>query len=255
MSHSHTRYRHGHSLSRGSRQRGLSLVELMVGVAVGLFVVAGAAKVTVDSVVSNRRLLMEARVNQDMRAAADVIARDLRRASYWENSLSGLWSTGSSVVSATNPYWQIDASAANNTTGSIVYSYQRPNAADRNLGFRLVVDSGVGHIEIQDATGGWQTITDPASINVSSFTIAETSKAIELWTFCSCRTRVPPITGCDDATLSTSANRPQMVMRDYVMQIRASSATDPAVQRELRETVRVRNDALRNPMGCPGAGT
>jgi hypothetical protein len=124
-----------------------------------------------------------------------------------------------------------------------------------NLGFRLVVDSGVGRIEIQNAAGGWQTITDPSSINVASFNIAETRKTVELWTYCACRTRVPPITGCDDATLSTSGTRPQMVLRDYVMQIQASSVTDPAVQRQLNETVRVRNDSLLNPMGCPGAGT
>ena len=38
-------------------QRGLSIIELMVGVAVGLFVAGGAAKLFVDNLSNNRRVL------------------------------------------------------------------------------------------------------------------------------------------------------------------------------------------------------
>ena len=63
---------------RGSR--GLSLIELMVAVAIGLFLVSGAMTLFVSNVVSSRRLSVETRMNQEMRAAADLIARDVRRA-------------------------------------------------------------------------------------------------------------------------------------------------------------------------------
>ena len=65
------------------RQTGLSLVELMVGVAVGLFVVAGATLVVSNQLGDNRRLMLETQIQQDLRAAADLIARDLRRSGYW----------------------------------------------------------------------------------------------------------------------------------------------------------------------------
>jgi len=39
------------------RQRGMSIIELMVGVAVGLIVVAGAVKLMGDTLGSNRRVL------------------------------------------------------------------------------------------------------------------------------------------------------------------------------------------------------
>ena len=58
----------------------------MVGVAVGLFVAGGAAKLFVDNLSNNRRMLVETRINQDLRAATDLIARDLRRAGYWRNA-------------------------------------------------------------------------------------------------------------------------------------------------------------------------
>ena len=67
-------------------QRGLSIVELLIGLAIGLFIVGGAIKLFVDNLTNNRRLLLETRVNQDLRAAADLIARDLRRAGYWRNA-------------------------------------------------------------------------------------------------------------------------------------------------------------------------
>jgi len=36
----------------------------------------------------NRRLLLEAQMQQDMRTAADLISRDLRRAGYWTRPIS-----------------------------------------------------------------------------------------------------------------------------------------------------------------------
>jgi type IV pilus assembly protein PilW len=65
-------------------QQGLSIVELMVGIAMGLFITAGAIKLFVDNLGSNRQLLLETRLNQELRTAADIVARALRRASYWD---------------------------------------------------------------------------------------------------------------------------------------------------------------------------
>lgn len=59
----------------GARQRGLSLVELMVGITVGLFVVAAAATLVANQLSDNRRLLLETQVQQDLRATMDIITR------------------------------------------------------------------------------------------------------------------------------------------------------------------------------------
>jgi type IV pilus assembly protein PilW len=58
----------------------MSLVEMLVGVTVGLLIVAGAATLASTQWVENRRLLLEAQVRQDLRAAADLVSRELRRA-------------------------------------------------------------------------------------------------------------------------------------------------------------------------------
>ena len=51
----------------------------MVGVAVGLFVVAAASMLVATQLSDNRRLTLETQVQQDLRAAADIITRELRR--------------------------------------------------------------------------------------------------------------------------------------------------------------------------------
>ena len=85
------------------RSRGLSIVELLVGTAVGLVVVAAATTVVTRHARENRALAIEARLVQDLRTAADIIARDLRRAGYWGASASGVRGDDGSAVLA-NPY-------------------------------------------------------------------------------------------------------------------------------------------------------
>jgi type IV pilus assembly protein PilW len=76
-------------LRRRRRQFGLSIVELLIGIAVGLFVLAGATMVVSNQIADNKRLLLETQVQQDMRTAMDVIVRDVRRSgfSYRSNEL------------------------------------------------------------------------------------------------------------------------------------------------------------------------
>ncbi|MBL0296208.1 MAG: hypothetical protein IPQ21_03185 [Betaproteobacteria bacterium] len=52
----------------------------MVGITVGLFIVAAAAMLVTTQLGDNRRLLLETQVQQDLRATADIITRELRRA-------------------------------------------------------------------------------------------------------------------------------------------------------------------------------
>src|SRR5207249_1295282 len=84
-------------------ERGVSLIELMVSVAIGLILVAGALTLFTTNVVGSRKLTVEARVNQDLRAAADLIARDVRRAGYWANAISGTITTGTGNTTPPTP--------------------------------------------------------------------------------------------------------------------------------------------------------
>ena len=92
------------TVARPRRQRGLSIVELMVGVAIGLFVVAAATMLVSTQLSDNRRLMLETQVQQDLRASADIITRELRRAGHWGKARDGVWFAGNVAAVRDNPY-------------------------------------------------------------------------------------------------------------------------------------------------------
>jgi prepilin peptidase dependent protein B len=220
------------------KQRGLSIIELMVGVAIGLFIVGGAIKLFVDMFSNNRRLLLETRVNQDLRAAADIIARDVRRAGYWSGAASAFNLPG--TAPAANPY------ATTTITGnSIAYAYDRGAGASA-AGFSLS-----GNTIVMTIGATTQPLTDPATVRVTDFRIANSASAVqmsELYVSCPCYSIASGVAGaCPN--LATSASRPQAFVRWVDIVIEGEAPTDSAVRRQVIESVRVRNDAITG--GCP----
>jgi type IV pilus assembly protein PilW len=230
--------------------RGLSIVELLVGVAVGLFVVAGAAKLLVDNLRSNRSNLLATRVNQDLRAAADLVVRDLRRAGYWQNALNGLWSS-TGAPTASSPHVSVAASGTS-TLGTFSYSYAKDNdnTLDSNEQFGFSVSNGV--LRYQNASGSVQPITDPNAVTITGFAITSTENGLDLYETCTCflngSCTAAQFTG-GGAIYNNDANRPRVFVRQYSIVMRGQSPQDSNIKRELRETVRVRNDELRG--ACP----
>ena len=218
--------------------RGLSIIELLIGVAVGLFILAGASVMFVSNVTNSRKLLLEARINQDLRATMDLLTRDLRRSAYWGNSLSGTTSVGST---ASNPY------AVVTVTGStqIDYAYSRDitenNVLDgttEQFGFRL---NTTAHAVQMNIGGTWQTLTntDILTIPNTGLAITPTDTLIDIRTACA--------KTCTDTLLLPSC--PRVEVRTYNIVLTGISKSDATVSRTLRSQVRVRNDAMTG--SCP----
>jgi hypothetical protein len=147
-------------------QRGLSLVELMVGVAVGLFIVAGATTLAVSQLVGNRQLLVETQVQQDLRAAADIITRELRRTGYHPQAHRLIWSAASPT---TEPVPNLRAGIPQPPkSGDVVsYDYERLPGAPGDLAYQLVNGT------IRHRTGATtQDLTDRNTLKVTEFTVA-----------------------------------------------------------------------------------
>jgi len=109
-------------------QRGLSLVELLVGATIGLFIAGGALSLFALNVSSSRQLLAEARLNQDLRSAVDLMTRDLRRAGYWGNAIQGTIAIGATAVTTPNPY----STLVSPSTSEVQYDFFS-NSADDNI--------------------------------------------------------------------------------------------------------------------------
>ena len=243
-------------ISFTQRQRGVSIVELLIGVAVGLFILGGALKLFSDYINNNRRLVLETRVNQDMRAAADLIARDLRRAGYWGNPIAGVVTTNNMPVALASKYAPITQFTS--PIAATVYSYSQgieDNELDitkENFGFRL--SSGV----LQYLQGGssWQDITDSNTLTVSNFAITPTSgqSCVSLAQYCTsnvtaaCATAACAVdaSGCPSSACATC---PFIKVRSYDIALQGKSTADASIVRSIQETVRARSDQLLG--SCP----
>jgi type IV pilus assembly protein PilW len=232
---------------RGSRpvSHGLSLVELMVGIAVGLFVVAAATVMVSSQLGENRRLLLESQLQQDLRATSDIITRELRRAGAVRNAHNFVATPTAAAqfnaISATTP-----ASGAH-SPAEITFRYERNAVEQGPWGFKL--DNGVIKTQLVSsltgASAGWQDLTDGTVMEVTQFSITIN--------------REPPIE-IPCPKLCPSGNTscwPLMYVRDFVVDISARLRSAPEVQRSVRSTVRARNEQIEfrtggsPPPACP----
>lgn len=206
-------------------QRGVSLVELMVGITVGLFVVAAAAMLVGSQLTENRRLLLETQLQQDLRSSADIVARELRRAGYWNQSQQGIWTpTGAPVP---NPRAAVDMPAAN----EVRYTYNRGPGQTGPYGFKL--NTSTGSIQTLLAAAGWQDLTDRNTLRITGLTINPVNSTVPL----PCPKACPAPAGAQDCW-------PQMVIRSFDVTIAGQAVHDAAVRRTLTTNVRLRNDLV-----------
>ena len=69
-------------LTTHKQQAGVTLVELMIGLLVGLIVIAAGMNIFTTSIRGQTDNINLTRLNQDMRTMMDIMARDIRRAGF-----------------------------------------------------------------------------------------------------------------------------------------------------------------------------
>jgi len=221
---------------RRGAARGLSLVELLIGSAVGLIVIGGALTLFVQNVVGSRHMLVETRLNQDMRTALDLVTRDLRRAGYWGNAIQGTTLVGAAAGTAANPYSPVSADDSNQ---AVEYRFSR-DAAENNavgnneqFGFRI----HDGRLQMQTASGDWNDLTDRRAMTVTAFAATPTQTTLHLGSL------------CPRACAAGTPNCPTITVRSFAVTMSATSGSDDQVKRTMRGAVRLRNDQLAGV--CP----
>lgn len=213
------------------RHLGLSLVELLVGLAVGLVVAAAASSVVGAHVHENRRLTLETRLVQDLRSTADVVARDLRRAGYWAHAASGVRGDSASAPPL-NPYGLVaDAAASDAVRLTFSRDAVENDSVDdpERFGFRL----RAGVVELQLGAGNWQALTDAGTLTVTTFHVEPRVEAASLAAFCA-----------RSCAASGASCPPRQEVRSFAVTLTARSVLDTGLARTLRSTVRGRNGAV-----------
>jgi prepilin peptidase dependent protein B len=213
--------------------RGLSMIELLVGTAVGLLVAAAATSVVAAHQRDLRRALSEARLMQDLRAASELVARDLRRAGHWSAAASGVRIDGDAVAPIANPHASITPTLAAASAVTLSFSNGGGDGLSvddsERFGFRL----RSGAVELQLGAGNWQALNDPATLVVTAFQVEPHVDTVSLAAFCAA-----------SCAAGSTVCPPRQQVRSYTVALAGRSATDASLTRALHTGVRARADAV-----------
>jgi type IV pilus assembly protein PilW len=208
-------------------------VELMVGLALGLFIVATALLLLTEHLRESRSLLLQARLQQDLRTTLDLMSRHLSRAGQWGSPEAAIWQADAPPLP--NPY----AAWAPNAT-SVLFHASRDALenqqidSNESLGFRL--QQGV--LQMRLGSGGWQSLTDPLVMQITQLQIQPQVYEQTLADLCH---RPCPV--------ASNTCPPRQQVRSLHISMQASATRDMQVQRSLQTQVRLRNNAVVG--SCP----
>jgi prepilin peptidase dependent protein B len=190
------------SLNKSYAPRGFTVIELLVGLAVGLVVIGGVLSVYVSTLKSSGATLNGSRLNQEMGAIMSIMVNDVRRAGYartdgvdWDDPLNADPDDLSNFEEPyTNPFslaataLQVQSNGGGGYAGvgvqgsgnCIVYSYDLNSNAvvddTDKFGFRwdgaatdalMMRSDTVGVVNNCGGTG-WDAVTDPDSIVITA---------------------------------------------------------------------------------------
>jgi prepilin peptidase dependent protein B len=163
------------------QQRGLGLVELMVSLTIGMFLLVGLLAYLARALSTTSSTYQNSRISQELNAVMELMARDIRRAGY----SSTAYNATTPALAAANAFTQSAVAGANDgginlaTAGCILYSYDMPGTANGTrdsgelLGFKLQ-DGAVYTASSGSGSGcnasGWQPITDPKVTEITTLT-------------------------------------------------------------------------------------
>jgi type IV pilus assembly protein PilW len=230
-------------------QQGLTLVELMVGITVGLIVTAGASLMAVNQISEHRRVTIEVQMQQDLRIIAGLISQEIRRAGFRAWGELGVWAPASGAGGATqaseNPYEKLVASS-----DSLTYTFEaspfssidrqtKPitDATDDGDYFGFKIDSG--ELKAQLGKGNWQPISDKSSyvFEAGASKIEVSTQKVSLADFCD-----KPCGGATDCP-------PEQEVRRVEVTLVAKSVALPDVKRTIKVSERIRADKVTGTCG------
>lgn len=202
-------------------QRGLTLIELMIGMVIGLIVSGIALNLYLSTLNISTQTANTVRLNQEMRLIMDMMVSDIRRAGYGDTP-DGVSVAYSSIVSGGVPI----SIFKDGGEDCLVISYNADSDADIEL-FAYKLASGTVRLSELSATS-----TSTASVNCSSFSVWENLSSTDISAF----------SALSFTSNAASSGWASTLPKVITVSLSASSAQDSKIFRQLIETVRVRNE-------------
>lgn len=241
------------------RSRGFTLIELMLGLLLGLIVLGGVLGVFVTTYQSSSQDIKRVRLNEEMRAVMEMMSGDLRRAGSWQRTATE-WSATMSNPFTNGTNWTLGKYSAGSPDAScalFAYGTGTIQNAER-FGYRLrPVGVGIPAPRVETyhhtATAGdwtcggarWQPISDQSVVAITDLdfvaTLEPSAPGVQLRTVVVTLRAATNTRGADPTKNAAGATLSAADCPDD-----ASPNVD-IVCRRMVQTVRVRNDVPPPP--------
>ena len=166
------------------KQRGASLVELMVAMALGITSLAAVTSLVGYGIGMNAKLLANSRLNEEVNAIGQLLIRDIKRAGYTADTIAMVSDPVASPSLFANSI-AVSEYPGEDANSCLIFSYDRNSngvidtvGTNENFGYRL--NNGAIEIRIGGAActaTGWQNLSDTSVVNITdlTFTVNQTT--------------------------------------------------------------------------------
>jgi prepilin-type N-terminal cleavage/methylation domain-containing protein len=233
------------------RQKGVTLIEMLIGLALSLIVTSSMVVLMSNSLGTATRITQMSQLTDELRNTMSMLSRDVRRANYNPYALYCYANPDCGVDDSTvrvNFINDLNSVAYQGNT-CLVYFLQREDedygdGDPGNIsggGFRLVTDGGVGWVEMwtggveevappADCTGNsWIPVTDPGFVNITELTVNDDDGSFE-----------NTVNRLDGSVMLTQR------VRQIRVQLRGELLIDDTISRRIEDVIRVRNDFIQS---------
>ncbi|NDW22895.1 prepilin-type N-terminal cleavage/methylation domain-containing protein [Alteromonas hispanica] len=160
-------------------QSGFSLVELLIGMALGITALSALSSLVGTGIGVNANLLSGARVNEEASNIMSLLVRDIKRAGY-SGATTSMVQDPSNNPSPFADSIELSAHPGEAINSCILFSYDANNngifdagADGDNFGYRL--KNNTIEIRVNDAEcdgAGWLPLTDPSTVVITALSFA-----------------------------------------------------------------------------------
>ena len=211
---------------------GFSLIELMIAMVIMLIVTMVTVKIEANVFRTNTESIRMIQLSQEMRSAIQLVARDIRRSGYNDDSLANFLST--QPISSGVTMGTFDE---NNVASCLQVRYEDLDGSAKNVVYRLRVISEVGRISANfgaDATcntavtdAAWADISDPIQTHVLALEFVLDDHLTDI------------------AENLSTGNTIQVGVQQISITINARLRANTSVNRSITNEVQLRNQYLR----------
>ena len=213
------------------KQRGVGLLEMLISMTLSLLAVGMMVVLMSSTLRTGSSNIQMSRLSQELRASMQLMSRDLRRANFHSGFLSCFANINCRSDLGITAY--VNNIHINADGNCLWYWLDRDGDADLSNdavgGFRYSTVGGVGVIQMRtsgnlaancDDGDGWELITDPNTVEITSFTVSDDDSYTE--------------------TLSVAGDT--QLVEKIRLHIDGRMARNADVQREIEDLILIRND-------------